>query len=189
MADRVTDPRSAGPPVVEAGPAGGPAVVVLDPTGAAKHEELPPPWQEVSVRRRVLWFRLPVDGALGDAGAAVAELGTHHDPVDIVTSGPTAEVALELAAARPGAVRAVLLVDPAAPGAYRPEDALAADARWEGEARRRIEDAEAAGVAVRVVAHSGGGSRDRVPPPVPLGHPDLVEVLAAEWRRLDEGAG
>lgn len=183
----IDDPRSGGPSVVSAGPRDAPAVLVLDPAGIAKHDDLPPGWERLAARRRVVWCRLPVQGALADCRAALDELARGNAPVDLVTSGPTAEMAMDLAVTRPTAVRSVLLIDPGSPDARFPStvDALDADASWEERTRWRVEEVEQAGVAVRIVGHSAGGSRDRVPPPIPLGHPDVVEVISEALREFD----
>lgn len=180
-------PRSGGPTVVYAGPQDAPAVLVLDPAGLAKHDDLPPGWKRLADRRRVVWCRLPAHEALAESRAALNELAHGDAPIDLVTSGPTAEVAMDLAMTRPGAVRSVLLIDPGSPDDRFPStvDAMDADASWEKRTRWRVEEVEQAGVAVRIVGHSAGGSRDRVPPPVPLGHPDVVEVISEALREFD----
>jgi hypothetical protein len=66
------------------------------------------------------------------------------------------EGAITLAALFDATVRSVLLVDP---GPVEPGDRLPATAE----------------VPTRVVARSMGGDRDRVEPPIPLGHPDVVD--------------
>ncbi|MDQ3577794.1 MAG: hypothetical protein M3443_09395, partial [Actinomycetota bacterium] len=62
--------------------------------------------------------------------------------------------------------------------------AIAANDRWMTARRRSTSDLSSLGVDVRVVAQSRGGGRDRVVPPLPLGHPDVVaaveEVLGAK---------
>ncbi|SDZ23888.1 hypothetical protein SAMN05421504_11133 [Amycolatopsis xylanica] len=160
--------RSAGPPVVADGDPGGQTLIVLDPAGLGKHDEVPATWRPFTDQRQILWCRIPAEGALS---AAEELLGDADDDsalvVDIVASGPVAEEALRLAARHPPAVRAVMLVDPA----------------WEPDHLARLAKLDEAGVEVRVIAHSRGGELDRVPPPLPLGHPDVV---AAVYRTIGE---
>ncbi|MBA0125894.1 hypothetical protein H0B56_10110 [Haloechinothrix sp. YIM 98757] len=203
MSEYATDPRGDGPTLVSDGPVNAPAVLVLDPAGAAKHEDIPASWHELLGTRHVVWCRMPAGDALFSAGEALAELADRHVTVDVVTSGPDAVTAMDFVRARADVVRALLLVDPAASGARLahdtrgmrvPEspgaDAQAADAVWEERYRARIAALADAGVAVRTVAHSPGGGRDRIPPPLPLGHPDVVERITGTLHGLDgETAG
>ncbi|SNR78291.1 hypothetical protein SAMN06265360_11934 [Haloechinothrix alba] len=193
-----SDPRGEGPTLVSDGPGNAPAVLVLDPAGAAKHEDIPASWHGLLRSRYVVWCRMPARDALSSAGEALAELADRHVTVDVVTSGPDAAAAMDLVRARADAVRALLLVDPAASGARLAHDtrgmcvpespgaeALAADAAWEERHRTHIAALAAAGVAVRTVAHSSGGRRDRLPPPLPLGHPDVVDRITSTFNGLD----
>jgi hypothetical protein len=170
----MTDPvRSAGPDVVTAGDPDGPTLVVLDPAGAAKHDELPASWRSLAAHRRIVWCRLPVDGAL----SAADEILSEARGVDVVASGPFAEEALRLAARYPGAARHILLVDPAADAGIPAEHATAADDDWLSGHEEPIASLREAGTEVEVIAHSTGGSDDRVAAPLPLGHPDVVAGL------------
>ena len=91
-----------------------------------------------------------------------------------MSSGPCADEALRLAEANPGSVRSVLLVDPGASGFVESGHGETADDDWSRETEQRRQSLTRSGVDVRVVAHSTGGPRDRVPAPLPLGHPDVV---------------
>jgi hypothetical protein len=170
----MTDPvRSAGPDVVTAGDPGGSPLVVLDPAGAAKHDELPASWRSLAGSRRIVWCRLPVDGAL----SAADEILSDARGADVVASGPFAEEALRLAARHPGAVRYVLLVDPAADAEVPAARAAAADDDWLAGHEEPIARLREAGTEVEVIAHSTGGADDRIAAPLPLGHPDVVAGL------------
>jgi hypothetical protein len=189
----MSDPlHAAGPRVVTAGEPGDPTLVVLDPAGAASHDALPASWRPLAEHRRILWCRLPVDGALSEADEVLAD--TAGLEIDVVASGPYAEEALRLAARHPGAARHVLLVDPAADPARpagdagrsgdagRTEDAERADDGWLADHEEPIASLREAGTEVEVIAHSSGGPDDRVPGPLPLGHPDVVAGLTRALR-------
>lgn len=183
-------PRTSGPPIVSGGAASGSAIVVFDPAGVAKHDDIPVSWQPLLDAHSVVWCRLPTPGALGESAREIDRLADRDAVVDVVTSGPAAETVMDFVRPRAHQVRSLLLVDPAAPDDRFPvEEAELADALWEERARSRIAELEQSGVTVRVIAHSTGGSRDRVDPPLPLGHPDLVEVIAGAVAELDAGAG
>ncbi|RZQ59459.1 hypothetical protein [Amycolatopsis suaedae] len=162
QADNIdNDPvREQGPPTVWEGAAGAPALLVLDPAGAANHEGLPASWRDVTTRRQVVWFRLPTDGALSAAEEMLTDPSALGGTVDLLASGPAAGTAVALAGRHADTVRSLLLVDPEEEPARIPVD-------------------------VRVVAHSTGGPRDRVPPPLPLGHPDVVAAVERTLAELD----
>jgi hypothetical protein len=147
-------PRSAGPAVVWAGLDHGPALVVVDPSGAAKHAELPATWHPLAEEYQVVWCRVPAGDPLPtDVEDVLETFAQRQTRVDLVAAGTTCEATVELAAQFATAVRSVLLVDP-------------------GPVGREL---AAAGVRTHVVARSHGGDTDRVPPPLPLGHPEVVD--------------
>lgn len=185
MAEYDPEPRSAGPSVVTRGRLVRSAILVLDPAGAAKHDDIPASWHPMSLHHLVVWCRLPVEHSLEPAERALAELSDQHAKVDLLTCGPTTALAMDFALNHADAVRAVLLVDPSAPHDQFGGNATAADARWEERSWERLAELGRAGVAVKIVAHSAGGSRDRVPPPLPLGHPDLVELVRSAITELE----
>ncbi|SMD27639.1 hypothetical protein [Kibdelosporangium aridum] len=151
-------PRAQGPVVVWAGLDEGPALVVVDPAGAATRAELPTAWRPLAERFQIAWCRVPVGGgSLRDVEDVLETLAQDHTRADLVVSGLVSEGAMALAALFGATVRSVLLVDPAP---VEPNDRVRAD-----------------GVRSRVVARSVGGDRDRVEPPIPLGHPDVVEGI------------
>ncbi|MFD9889335.1 hypothetical protein ACFWY9_08340 [Amycolatopsis sp. NPDC059027] len=176
--------RAEGPPVVVHGVPGGRRVLVLDPAGASKHDELPATWRPFTEDREIVWARLPVDGALHACEHVLAHAGGPLPVTDIVASGPYGEEALLLAEHRPSVVRSVLLVDPAAEGFLEAERARAADADWLRDHGNRVAGLRDAGVEVEIVAHSTGDAGDRVPAPLPLGHPDVVSALVDAFDRL-----
>ncbi|GAA2986737.1 hypothetical protein LV75_005164 [Actinokineospora diospyrosa] len=61
----------------------------------------------------------------------------------------------------------------AVPGA----PALSANEEWMRRTTRRREELAARGTDVRLVAASVGGALDRIPGPLPLGHPDVVAAV------------
>ena len=144
------DVRADGPTVVRKGPMTGPVVVVVDPQGDAKHDELPATWRGLTEDVGVVWWRLPA----GDVPPA--ELTDDHGPaVHLVGARDTALLVLSLAARLPGTVRSVVLVDP-------PWDA----------------DMPALTRVVPVPVHHvvTGGSEQAVDW-LPLGHPDVVVAV------------
>jgi hypothetical protein len=159
------------------------SLIVLDPLGTAKHERLPPTWDELERRHHVVWCRTPVDGALREAATALDDISAPAS-ADIVAGGPCGGDALELANAHRGIVRAVLLVDPAAERFVEKGAAESADAAWVAENSGLIESLREAGTAVEVVAHSHEGSDDRIPAPLPLGHPEVVTAVTSALESL-----
>jgi hypothetical protein len=175
----MSDPiRSAGPYVVTSGDPAGPKILVLDPAGAAKHDELPATWRPLAAHRQVIWCRLPVGGALTEADELLADTGPEDPGIDVVASGPFAVEALQLAERHPGAARRLLLVDPASNAFLAADQAANADEDWLAEHESVVSAVRDAGTQVRVIAHSTGGPDDQVPPPLPLGHPDVVGAIA-----------
>lgn len=142
-------PRAEGPPVVWAGPELGPALVVIDPTGAAKHDDLPATWHELAASHQIAWCRLPASrNSVEDIEDVLETLAERRTRVDVVAGGEACAAAVALAGQFDDMVRSVLLIDPA------PDTPESANAR--------------------VVAWTTGGDRDRVGAPLPLGHPDVV---------------
>jgi pimeloyl-ACP methyl ester carboxylesterase len=176
--DYFPDPvRADGPPAVIEGTPGRPIVLVLDPAGAAKHEGLPATWRRFTDSWQVVWCRLPADGSLSEADEILADPPTLGRAAHVVASGPYGEAALGLAERHPDTVRSVLLVDPAASGYVEAGEGDVADEHWERDTAPRREALNRSGVEVRVLAHSEGGERDRIPAPLPLGHPDVVDAV------------
>lgn len=153
-------PRAAGPPVVWAGPEFGPALVVIDPSGAAKHEDLPATWHELARTHQVAWCRVPASDSVEHLEDVLETLAERQARVDIVAGGQACASAVELAGQFAKAVRSVLLVDPPP----------------------RVSETD----RVRVVARSAGGPTDRVEAPLPLGHPEVVAAVAAALAAADQ---
>ncbi|MFC3453654.1 hypothetical protein [Amycolatopsis speibonae] len=149
--------RAEGPPVVTDGDDEGAMLLVLDPAGEGKNGELPATWRPLAARRRIIWCRLPVDGALGQADDLFGDTEPGDPPIDVVAAGESAGDALRLAERHPGAASHVLLIDPV------PD-----------ESSELAERVRSAGTSVAVLPHSIGEPYNRVPPPLPLGHPDVV---------------
>ncbi|MCA1656039.1 MAG: hypothetical protein LC635_06345 [Pseudonocardiaceae bacterium] len=152
-------PRSEGPSVVWAGPDEGPALVVIDPAGAARHEELPATWESLIEHFQVAWCRIPASKrSLEDVEDVLETLAERRSPANLVASGQACEAAIAIALQFGDIVSSVLLVDPT-----DTDDAA------------KLAEAD---VEVHVIARSHGGPTDRVAPPLPLGHPEVVEGLA-----------
>ncbi|WP_290059328.1 hypothetical protein [Amycolatopsis solani] len=169
--------RSEGPSVVIAGDPAGAKVIVLDPAGAAKHDELPASWRPLAERRAIFWCRLPTGGARTEADDLLGDAGPADPEITVVASGPFASEALQLAERHPGAAAQLLLVDPASDAFLTTGDAMAANEAWLAEHEDAVASLREAGTVVRVVASSSAGPDDRVPPPLPLGHPEVVAAV------------
>ncbi|WP_329048025.1 hypothetical protein OG738_37210 [Amycolatopsis sp. NBC_01488] len=169
--------RSAGPAVVTAGDPSGPKLVVLDPAGAARHDELPATWRPLAERRGIFWCRVPAGGALTEADDLVGDRGPGDPEIAVVASGPFAAEALQLVERHPGAATHLLLVDPASDAFLPSGDAAEANENWLAEHDDVVAKLRETGTEVRVVASTTGGPADRVPPPLPLGHPDVVAAV------------
>lgn len=151
-------PRTEGAPVVWAGLEDGPALVVVDPSGAAKHD-LPPTWHQLAEHFQVAWCRLPAsDRKLEDLEDVLETLSERRVSASLVASGDACPAAIVIAHQFAHIVNAVLLVDPA------------------GDDTVTLADTD---IEVRVVARSHDGPDDRVEAPMPLGHPEVVEGVAA----------
>jgi pimeloyl-ACP methyl ester carboxylesterase len=151
-------PRTEGAPVVWAGLDDGPALVVVDPSGAAKHD-LPPTWHQLAEHFQVAWCRTPAsDRKLEDLEDVLETLSERRVPANLVASGEACPAAIAIAQQFADIVSGVLLVDPA-----DDDTATLADTDIE----------------VRVVARSHDGPDDRVEAPMPLGHPEVVEGVVA----------
>jgi len=151
-------PRSGGRPVVWAGRDEGPALVVVDPSGAARHDGLPATWHQLADHFQVAWCRLPASKrSLEDIEDVLETLDERRAPAILVASGQACEAAVAIAAQFSNIVSAVLLVDP-------PAD---------------VDTASLTGVEVRVVARSHDGPTDRIDAPMPLGHPEVVGGLVS----------
>ncbi|GAB2966820.1 hypothetical protein LWP59_21615 [Amycolatopsis acidiphila] len=169
--------RAEGPAVVTEGTPDGPIVLVLDPGGEAKHEGLPATWREQLDSWLVVWCRVPAEGGLTAADELLADPPGNGKTVHILSSGPSTDEALRLAEAHTESVRSVLLVDPGATGFVAAGDGEDVAQQWERETEQRRWALTRSGIDVRVIAHSSGGERDRIPAPLPLGHPDVVTAV------------
>jgi pimeloyl-ACP methyl ester carboxylesterase len=152
-------PRADGAPVMWTGREDGPALVVVDPTGAAKHD-LPPTWDNLAEHFQVAWCRTPAsERSLEDIEDVLETLTERHVPANLVASGTACTAAIAIAKQFADVVSAVLLVDPAG------DEEIGA-----------LTDTD---VEVMVVARSHAGPTDRVEAPMPLGHPEVVEGIVA----------
>jgi hypothetical protein len=169
--------RSEGPSVVTAGDPSGPKVIVLDPAGAGKHDELPATWRPLAQERAVFWCRVPAGGALSQADELLGDAGPGDPAIAVVASGPFAAEALQLVERHPGAATHLLLVDPASDAFLTADDAAEANEAWLAEHDDVVSKLREAGTDVRVIASSTDSPQDRVPPPLPLGHPQVVTAV------------
>ncbi|MEU4672351.1 hypothetical protein AB0F91_31335 [Amycolatopsis sp. NPDC023774] len=174
--------RADGPARVTAGRRGARRLVVLDPAGEAKHGGLPPTWRPFTEDHEVVWCRLPVKGAAREAAQALSGPTSHLG--DLVASGPFAGDALRLAEEHRDHVRSVLLVDPAAEGVLSPGDAAAAADTWLADHGNQVAALRDTGIDVEVIAHTTDDTEDRIPPPLPLGHPRVAEAVRTALANL-----
>ncbi|NGY58159.1 hypothetical protein G7043_04330 [Lentzea sp. NEAU-D13] len=159
MRDFSEPARATGPGVVADGPAGATTLLVIDPAGEALHDEIPATWRTLTDRLRIVWLRVP---AAPEWKSTVDAVLTKHrdDPrtvLDVVTSGPMAAEVVDLVRGHEDLVRSVLLVDPE----------VAVDAPF-----------------AQVVARSQEVPDDRIPAPLPLGHPYVVFGVAEALDKL-----
>ncbi|MEU6646122.1 hypothetical protein ABZ863_26735 [Saccharomonospora sp. NPDC046836] len=170
----MSDPRAEGPALVWAGEPDAPVLFVLDPLSEGKHGEIPPTWAELTGDRRVAWCRLPVEGARTEVEELLSDPDVLGSPIDLLASGRITIDALDMAARHAGTIRSVLIVDP--------------DGDDGDRLHARTAELGEAGVTVTVVARSVPGDRDRIGPPLPLGHPDVVAAVHRAVTELDAAA-
>jgi hypothetical protein len=157
--------RADGPSMVAKGAEHGPVVVVLDPSGEAKHGELPATWRPLTEDIGVVWWRLPSARRSGQTGdRLLADLPGSHDRVNLVGVHDAALLTLSLAVDHRDLVRSVVLVDPPWPA----EDRSALDGVM-GEPE----------LVVRQVRADVSGDR------LPVGHPDVVAAVVRELVSAD----
>jgi hypothetical protein len=89
-----------------------PTVLVLDPA-EADQGELPGGWRGLTGQRQIVWFRLPVPDALPEAARLLADPDALGRPIDVVTGPRIPDDVRVLLADHAGALRALLLIDPA----------------------------------------------------------------------------
>lgn len=155
-------------------------LLVLDPADTIVHGDLPATWRPFAQTHHVVWCPTGHDGPRNAVTRAMADI---EGPIDLLAAGVTADPALEVAAESPDRITRVLLVDPGADEDVAPgEPAEVASDEWMQARSGRRQALAAAGVDVSLVAYSEGGARDRVPPPIPLGHPDVLEAVQEALR-------
>ncbi|ASO21886.1 hypothetical protein FHR81_003535 [Actinoalloteichus hoggarensis] len=175
--------RSGGPLVVEHGPPGGPAVLVLDPAGEANHGGLPGTWRSLAERVRVMWCRLPATEAGVESNAELLdELAEYGMPAYLVASGTATQDALLLGAVKWRLVRAVLLIEP------DQEDSELDSPVPEGATDRLVRELAARGVPTRIIRRDPVHSGDAVGAPLPLGHPEVVDQIITTMAELESAA-
>ncbi|HEX4723920.1 MAG TPA: hypothetical protein VH333_15495 [Pseudonocardiaceae bacterium] len=157
--------RADGPAMVVKGPDHGPVVVVLDPSGDAKHDELPATWRPIAEDIGVVWWRLPsARRASQKGGRLLADLPGGHDRVHLVGVHDAALLTLSLAVDHRDLVRSAVLVDPPWP-------------EHDSSAVGRIVNDP--GLVVREVRTDAAGDR------LPIGHPDVVAAVVRELVSVD----
>ena len=145
--------------MVWAGQENGPALVVVDPAGSAKHD-VPPTWNQLAEHFQVAWCRTPAGtNSLEEIEDVLETLTERQAPANLVASGEACPAAIAIARQFADIVSSVLLVDPV-----------------DEDNTGTLADTD---IEVRVVARSHHGPDDRVEAPLPLGHPEVVEGVAA----------
>ncbi|HWM02777.1 MAG TPA: hypothetical protein VNP92_10625 [Actinophytocola sp.] len=156
-------PRAEGPPVLWAGPEFGPTLLVIDPSGAAKHDDLPATWHDLAASYQIAWCRLPASrSSMEDIEDVLETMAERRTTVDVVACGHACAPAVAIAGQFADVVRSVLLVDPTPD---TPEVVYA-----------------------KVVARSHDGASDRVEAPLPLGHPEVVAGVRTALEEADRAA-
>lgn len=133
-------------------------MLVIDPAGEAVHDGIPATWRELANSVRVVWLRVPAAPEWKSTVDIVLERHRgDNEPalLDVVSSGPIAAEVIDLVRGHEDLVHSVLLVDP---------------------------EVEVDAPFARVIARSDDSADDRIPAPLPLGHPDVVTAVAAELR-------
>ena len=149
--------RADGPAVIVKGPDHGPLVVVLDPSGEGKHDELPATWRPLTKDVGVVWWRLPSARRTGRTGnQLLVDLPGEPALVHLVGVNDAALLTLSLALWHNDVVRSVVLVDPP-----WPEHDVSAIGRIVNDPR----------LVVQQVRTDGDGST------LPIGHPDVVHAV------------
>jgi len=151
--------RADGPALVAKGPDHGPLVVVLDPSGEAKHDELPATWRPLTEDIGVAWWRLPSARRAGRTGDRLLEGLPEHNRVHLVGVHNAALLALSLAIHHRDRVRSVVLVDPP-----WPEHDLSTVGRI-------VNDPD---LIVRQIRTDQAGDS------LPVGHPDVLAAVVRE---------
>jgi hypothetical protein len=156
------DARAAGPVLVRKGPRNAPIVLVIDPAGEAKHDELPATWRPLAEHLDLIWCRLPASLRQGvRTSDLIATLDTTVPRrVHVVAGGLAVAPAIALAAAHLDVVASMVLVDP--PADLRDGVAELAD------------QISAEGTSVRLLVGDHAGPHE---PPLPIGHPDVVQAV------------
>ncbi|WP_053734761.1 hypothetical protein [Nocardia sp. NRRL S-836] len=131
---------------------------MIDPAGEALHDGIPATWRTLTDTLRIVWLRVPA--APGWQSTVDKVLTAHRDDtaparLDVVCSGPIAADVVDLVRGHEHLVNSVLLVDP---------------------------ETEVSAPFARVIARSDDTSDDRIPAPLPLGHPDVVNAVAEQVR-------
>lgn len=147
--------------MVRKGPSGGPAVVVLDPSAEARHDELPATWRPLSEQVEVVWWRLPAARRETPAGDVLEGLHRAY----LVGAGSAALLTLSLAVSHRAQVRSVVLVDPPWPVADLPY------------VRRIVSNPE---LPIQQVDTGTD---------LPVGHPDVVATVLRALAAADPAAG
>lgn len=137
---------------------GGPTVVVLDPSGDAKHDELPATWRALAEQVEVVWWRLPA----AERDTRSAGLLDGIDRTYLVGAGSAALLTLSLAVSHRAQVRCVVLVDPPWPVADLP-------------------------YVRRIVSHRSLPIEqvDTASGDLPIGHPDVVSAVVRALAAAD----
>lgn len=143
--------------MVRKGPVHGPVVVVLDPEGNAKHDELPATWRALTEDVRVVWWRLPAALRAGLTDATLPPELADGRPVHLVASGSAALLAISLATEQPDRVRSIVL---AGPPLGNGGASLAGDT-----------------IGSACVYHVVTAESDVEADRLPLGHPDVVAAV------------
>jgi hypothetical protein len=156
-------PRSDGPPVVWAGLELGPALVIVDPSGAARHDELPATWHPMADHFQIAWCRVPASNrSLEEIEDVLETLAERRSPVTMVAAGNACAPTVAIATQFSDLVDAVLMVDP-------------------------VGDEPDTPVTTQVVARSQHDATDLVEAPLPLGHPDVVRGVTEALAEQTEG--
>lgn len=189
MTDAARRPVAGEQTVIIDGPRSAPTIVVLDPMCTVEQDTIPAGWGDVARQRRVLWSRLPAGPALHSSSEMFEQLGRQGQLVDVVASGPSAELGLDFVLERVRFARSLVLVEPSTPGdrlvvGHGCEQPEAAALVGEERYRHRIAEVERTGPSVVVIAERDEATAHQEAPPS-IADPALADRVAAVLGQLD----
>ncbi|MBV9314494.1 MAG: hypothetical protein JO100_12345 [Pseudonocardia sp.] len=168
--------RAEGPVELHKGPVEVAAVVVLDPSGEAKHGGLPATWRPLTENVGVVWCRLPAARRVGLAGdRLLPNLANGRQQIHLVGVGSAGLLAVALAMSHRDLVRSLIVVDP-------PWSAHDLAEVW-----RFIDDDKLLIYQIETTTQAVSGIDGDTHATLPIGHPDVVQAIVQVLVAADAG--